>query len=43
MKGIEGEVIRIDKEDRLLVRVDAIQHSVSVSIHRGYLKSVKSS
>ena len=43
MKGIEGEVIRIDKEDRLLVRVEAIQHSVSVSIHRGYLKSVKSS
>lgn len=42
MKGVEGEVVRLDKEDRLLVRVDAIQHSVSVSIHRGYLKPIKS-
>ena len=40
LKGLIGEVIRVDNSDRLLVRVDAIQHSVSVQIDRGYLKSV---
>jgi len=43
MKGIEGEVVRVDKDDRLVVRVDAIQHSVSVQINRGFLKPIKSS
>ena len=40
LKGLIGEVIRVDNSDRLLVRVDAIQHSVSVQIDRGFLKSV---
>jgi len=40
LKGLLGEVIRVDNSDRLLIRVDAIQHSVSVQIDRGYLKSV---
>jgi transcription antitermination factor NusG len=40
LKGLIGEVIRVDNRDQLLVRVDAIQHSVSVQIDRGYLKSV---
>ena len=40
LKGLVGEVIRVDNHDRLLVRVDAIQHSVSVQIDRGFLKSV---
>tara|TARA_B100001250_G_scaffold413644_1_gene448467 strand:- start:1397 stop:1903 length:507 start_codon:yes stop_codon:yes gene_type:complete len=40
LKGLIGEVTRVDNSDRLLVRVDAIQHSVSVQIDRGYLKSL---
>ena len=40
LKGLVGEVIRVDNHDRLLVRVDAIQHSVSVQINRAFLKSV---
>ena len=32
LKGIAGDVVRINKKDRLVVRVDAIQHSVSVQI-----------
>ena len=33
LKGLVGEVIRLDKNDRLVVRVDAIQHSVSIQIN----------
>ena len=40
LKGLVGEVIRVDNHDRLIVRVDAIQHSVSVQINRAFLKSV---
>ena len=40
LKGLIGEVIRVHNSDRLLIRVDAIQHSISVQIDRGYLKSV---
>jgi len=40
LKGICGEVIRIDKMDRLVVRVLAIQHSISVKIDRAYLKEI---
>ena len=38
LKGIIGEVSRVDDSDRLLVRVDAIQHSISVQIDRGFLR-----
>ena len=41
LKGLVGEVVRIDNHDRLLIRVDAIQHSVSVQIDRAFLKPVK--
>ena len=39
LKGLNGEVVRIDNNDRLIVRIDAIQHSVSVQIERGFLKA----
>jgi len=41
LKGLNGEVVRIDDHDRLVIRVEAIQHSVSVQIDRGYLKKLK--
>ena len=41
LKGLVGEVIRLDKNDRLLVRVDAIQHSVSIQINREFLQPIK--
>ena len=41
LKGLIGEVIRLDNNDRLLVRIDAIQHSVSIQINRGFLKPIK--
>ena len=41
LKGLVGEVIRLDKNDRLLVRVDAIQHAISIQINRGFLKPIK--
>ncbi|MBT3180346.1 MAG: UpxY family transcription antiterminator [Candidatus Marinimicrobia bacterium] len=40
LKGLIGEITRVDNHDRFLVRVDAIQHSVSIQIDRGYLKSI---
>ena len=40
LKGLVGEVIRLDKNDRLVVRVDAIQHSISIQIDRGFLKPI---
>ena len=39
LKGLIGEVVRIDNNDRLIVRIDAIQHSVSIQIERGFLKT----
>lgn len=38
LKGLVGEVVRLDNHDRLVVRVDAIQHSISVQIDRAFLK-----
>ena len=38
LKGLKGEVYRIGNNDRLLIRVDAIQHSISIQIERSYLK-----
>ena len=34
LKGIVGEVIHVDKKDRLVIRVEAIQHSISIKIKR---------
>lgn len=41
LKGLIGEVIRVDDQDKLVLRVDAIQHSISVQIDRGFLKKLK--
>ena len=41
LKGLVGEVIRLDKDNRLVIQVDAIQHSVSIQINRGFLKPIK--
>ena len=41
LKGIAGEVIRLDGNDQLVIRIDAIQHSVSVKIERRFLKTLK--
>ena len=38
LKGLSGEVARVDNHDRLLVRIEAIQHSVSIQIDRAFLK-----
>ena len=38
LKGLVGEVVRLDNHDRLVVRIDAIQHSISVQIDRAFLK-----
>ena len=38
LKGLIGEVVRIDNNERLIVRIDVIQHSVSIQIERGFLK-----
>ena len=36
LKGIEGEVIRVDDRDRLLIRINSIKHSVSIKINRAF-------
>ena len=41
LKGLIGEVTQIGKDNHLIIRVDAIQHSISVKIKRGYLKQIK--
>ena len=38
LKGLVGEVTRVNNSDRLLVRIDAIQQSISVQIDRSFLK-----
>ena len=40
LKGIQGEVVRIDGNDRLIVRIDSIQHSLSIKIKRSLLKKI---
>ena len=39
LKGLIGEVTRIERNDYLLIKIDAIQHSVSVKINRAFLKA----
>ena len=41
LKGIVGEVINVDKKDRLVIRVEAFQHSISIKINRSYLSKLK--
>ena len=41
LKGLIGEVIQIGKDNHLIIRVDAIQYSISVKIKRGFLRQMK--
>ena len=41
LKGVFGEVARIDGNDRLIIRIDCIQHSISIQIKRSFLKKIK--
>ena len=38
LKGLVGEIKHINNHNRFIVRIDAIQHSVSVNIDRKFLK-----
>ena len=38
LKGLEGEVLNESGEKRLMIRIDAIQQSISININRGFLK-----
>lgn len=40
MKGVQGEVSRIDGEEKFVLKIDAIQHAIAVHVDRGYLKAV---
>lgn len=42
MKGVRGIVSRIDGEDRLVIKIDAIQHAISMRISRKYLLRIDS-
>ena len=42
LKGMNGEITKIDNQDHLIFRIESIQHSISVKINRSYLsKKVK--
>tara|TARA_Y100001970_G_scaffold235338_1_gene294277 strand:+ start:95 stop:604 length:510 start_codon:yes stop_codon:yes gene_type:complete len=41
LKGVFGEVARIDGNDRLIIRIDCIQHSISIKIKRSFLRKKK--
>ena len=36
LKGLEGVVLNKSGENRLMIRIDAIQQSISVSINKGF-------
>ena len=38
LKGLTGEVVRIDKNNRLLIRIDAIKLSISIKIEKKLLE-----
>ena len=40
LKGVVGEVARIDDKNRLMIKIDSIQHSVSIQIKRNFLKKI---
>lgn len=41
MKGVRGIVARIDNEDKLVIKIDAIQHAIALHIERQFLTRVK--
>ena len=40
LKGLIGQVIRINNHNSLVLRIDAVQHSVSVKINQGFLEAI---
>ena len=40
LRGMKGIVSRTDPNDKLIIKIDAIQHAVAVQIERKYLKPV---
>ena len=40
LRGMNGIVSRTNSEDKLIIKIDAIQHAVAVQIERKYLKPV---
>lgn len=40
LQGISGVVARSDAQDKLIIKIDAIQHAVAVQIERKYLKPI---
>jgi transcription antitermination factor NusG len=40
LKGLVGEVLEIENQNRLVIRIDAIQQSVSIKIEQGFLKLI---
>ena len=38
LKGIHGEIVRMDNHDRLILRINEIQNSISVKIEKQFLK-----
>ena len=38
LKGLEGEVLNESGEKRLMIRIEAIQQSISINIDKGFLK-----
>ena len=41
LRGMNGIVSRTNSEDKLIIKIDAIQHAVAVQIERKYLKPIK--
>ena len=41
LKGLVGEVLSIENQNRLVMRIDAIQQCLSVKIDQGYLKLIE--
>ncbi len=40
MKGVQGIVSRIDGENKFVLKIDAIQHAISVRVDRQLLKAI---
>jgi len=41
LKGITGIIYRYNSQDKLIIKIDAIQHAVAVQIESKYLKPIK--
>ena len=41
LKGLEGEIIKVHNEERFIIHVHTIKHSISIKIDRAYLSRKK--